>query len=92
MSLFDRRSPLAAVAARQVKAWVAEILWLDDETVVTVAQLACREEGCPPVETSIGVLLPGRSQRASIHKPVHEVTRADVEQALQGLDCAHRHS
>lgn len=47
-------------------------LSLPDEVSVTVSQLACREPGCPPVETVIAVLGPG-GRRWTIHRPIAEV-------------------
>ncbi|MBC3191844.1 hypothetical protein H7X46_12300 [Pseudonocardia sp. C8] len=55
---------------------VRTTLELPDEAAVTVSQLACREPGCPPVETVIAVLGPD-GRRWTIHRPL-----ADVDDAL----------
>ena len=39
--------------AGEVKAWVVRHLELSEEDLVTVAELACVEPDCPPVETVV---------------------------------------
>ena len=47
-----------------------------------VTELACSEPGCPPVETVIALLAPGRQDQVKIHKGLADVTSADVEALL----------
>ncbi len=48
---------------------------------VTVTELACLEEGCPPVETAIGVLRPDAPQlQCKLHKPMDAVDAGDLAQ------------
>jgi hypothetical protein len=75
--LFDRRraSPHAAL----VKDWVAERFALTPEDVVSIAELACRDGGCPDVETVVTILrAAGGSERWRIAKPLEAVARQDV--------------
>jgi hypothetical protein len=67
------------VQLAQVRAWASELLFPGHDAPVMVTQLACREPGCPPVETIIGLLERGRTtQHYRLHKAVAAVTRADV--------------
>jgi hypothetical protein len=64
---------------RQIKAWTRELHALDETVVVSVTELACREDGCPDIETVIGIMRPGAPvEMMRIHKPVAEVTAEDV--------------
>ena len=65
-----------------MKEWVRAVLDLSPSTTVVVSELACREEGCPPVETVIGVLDDGEQRRWTLHKTVVEITETDVRRAL----------
>lgn len=66
-----------------IKAWVRQQLQLDDDAVVVVAELACHEPGCPPVETVISILGHGEPN-LSVHlsQPLDEVTGPDVAAAF----------
>ncbi|MBM3770306.1 MAG: hypothetical protein FJW27_03290 [Acidimicrobiia bacterium] len=62
-----------------VKAWVGELFGLSDGATILVTELACKEPGCPPLETVIAVLDGAGGQwKRSLHKAVSEVTREDV--------------
>lgn len=64
---------------RQIKAWVREFRRLDDAVIVSITELACREEGCPDVETVIGIMRPGEKiETIRVHKPIAEVVRDDI--------------
>lgn len=70
-----------AVAA--LKTETRRLLDLGDEVAVSVAELTCRDEGCPDIETVIGILVAGSPPRiAKVHKPIPEVTTADLAAAL----------
>lgn len=65
---------------RQIKAWVREFHQLGDDVTVSITELACRDEGCPEIETVIGIIRPGTAIRTiRIHKPLAEVVREDLE-------------
>ena len=87
MSLRDwlrggRRRPESEAIAR-VKAWAVAILGGSAETTVAVNEIVCLDPGCPGTETVILVMQPGRKTRAAkVGKPVDEVTKEDVAQAL----------
>ncbi len=86
MTLF--RNPLAPKTNRlqaksaEIKDWVREFMDLPDDTTLTVAELACRDEGCPDIETVIGILEPGKpATTIRIHAPMADVKRAEVADA-----------
>ena len=67
----------------RIKTWVEEIGGIEVAAVIAVSELACREPGCPDLETVIGIFrlkAPTRSFR--IPKPLAAVTREDVERAV----------
>ncbi len=76
-NMFARRT--APGRAGEVKAWVAKHLDLSEEDLVTVAELACVEPGCPPVETVVTVHgADGQRRSWHIHRPLAEVDEAHV--------------
>lgn len=71
--------------AAQIKDWTRACLGLVDDVIVSVNQIACREPGCPDVETVIGVLRQGQAVlTAKIARPIADVTEHDVGLALSG--------
>ncbi|WP_102959098.1 nitrate reductase [Mangrovicella endophytica] len=83
MNHFD--NPLAPLSrklpekTRQLKAWVRALYNLDDRVVISVAELACRDVGCPDVETVIGIMRPAERVRTiRIHKSVEDIGFDDV--------------
>lgn len=67
----------------ELKAWVRELMRVDDTALLLVNELACEDPGCPDLETSIVLSLAPREYLTfSIPKPAAEVTRADLVQAL----------
>ncbi len=86
MSKFN--NPLAPKLGRlntkssEIKRWVRELMNVSEDIPITVAELACRDEGCPDTETVIGLLEPGKPiVTIRIHTTVAEVTRPDVAKA-----------
>ena len=58
MDIFSSRSSRSSERSYEIKAQVTTALRLDEEATVMVSELACMEEGCPPVETVIAVFRP----------------------------------
>ena len=80
-NLFTRRT--APGRAGAVKGWVTECLSLTEADLVSVAELACHEPGCPPVETVVTVHeSDGQRRQWHVHKSLSEVEKADVVTAL----------
>ena len=64
---------------RRIKRALHEALQLSDEATVTVAQLACLEEDCAPLETVIGLLRPGVPQlQYKVHKETNALDAEDL--------------
>ncbi|MGQ2906236.1 MAG: nitrate reductase [Neoaquamicrobium sediminum] len=64
---------------RQIKAWVRDLYCLNDDVVVALSEIACRDEGCPDVETVIGIMRPGQKiESLRVHKALADVEHADL--------------
>jgi hypothetical protein len=62
------------------------ILDVDDDTVVSVSEHDCSGSGCCGSRTFVLILRPGHpTQAITIEKPILQVTRADLAQALAPL-------
>ena len=81
MDIFSSRSPRSSERTNEIKAQVATALNLDEEATVMVSELACMEEGCPPVETVIAVFRPAMGKlQFRLHRPIAEITAHDIEE------------
>jgi hypothetical protein len=81
MNLFSYRSSHSSERSNEIKAQVSAALGLDDEATVMVSELACMEEGCPPVETIIVVFRPAMDKlQFRLHRPISEITAHDIEE------------
>lgn len=81
MDLFSSRGPRSSERANEIKAQIAAELGLDEETIVIVSELACMEEGCPPVETVIAVFRPAMEKlQFRLHCSMTEITAHDIQQ------------
>ena len=72
--------PPAHLAA--MKRWTREILGLTEEDVVTITELACRDPGCPLMETVIAVFAEGVTMRWKFSRPGSAVSKALLKQTL----------
>jgi len=71
-----------AAVAERIKAWARELFAVPADASVRVAQLACREPGCPPLETVVLVsVADAPTVHHKFHKPAADVTRADLQGA-----------
>ncbi len=69
---------------RQVKETLRAALSLPDGATVTVTELACREEGCPPIETVVALLRPdGPPLQHKLHKTTDAVDAEDLVQVCK---------
>lgn len=77
--LFDRTRP-DGDAIRRVKTMIANNFELPETTLLSVAELRCHEQGCPPVETVITArAADGGVNDWRIAKPVSDIDIADIE-------------
>lgn len=75
----------------EIKRWVREVLGLPDDTLITVAELACSDAGCPDPETVIGVFHTGPPTRTlRIHAAMNDVFGDYIEQLCQPTELAMR--
>ena len=80
MDIFSSRGSRDSGRANEIKAQVALALDLDEEATVMVSELACMEEGCPPIETVIAVFRPAMQKlQFRLHRPIAEITTHDIE-------------
>jgi hypothetical protein len=75
-------SPERKVRQQDIKQWGRELLGAEDDDVVMVTELRCSEPGCPPLETIIALLGAHQRRQVKVHKPLLEVTREDIELAI----------
>ena len=85
--LFQKRDDAGrADAIRRLKRWVSAFAGAGEGDAIMVTELQCAEPGCPPVETVLAFLRPGQQPlRWKVHKPLLEVTEADVRDAVAGV-------
>ena len=77
------RSSRLMAKSTEIKAWVRALMDLPDGTPVSVVELACRDEGCPDIETVIGILEEGKPIRTlRVHAAMAEATRDAVAEAI----------
>jgi len=66
---------------RRIKEWTREVLKLEPDVAVSVTELACRDEGCPDVETVVGVMRPGKPiETMRIHLPISDISKDDLNE------------
>ena len=71
----------------RLSAATREQLKLSDEAVVSVTELACREPGCPDVETIVAVLIAGKKPRTvRFHKRIPEIDLSELATALREVE------
>ena len=82
--LFDpKNSPNRSRNIGDIKRWAAVALDIEEGVSLLVTELQCSEPGCPPIETVIALLRPGkRTEQFKIHRPIAEITQAEVTAAL----------
>ena len=85
MGLFDSSASnkISPAQRQQLKNWVYQALSLDEAIPISISQLTCTEEGCPPLETVIAVMTQP-PQTYKLHQPAAEICEEDVVQALKG--------
>ena len=64
---------------RKIKGALKEALSLPVSATISITELACFEEGCPPVETVVALLQAGsRPLQHKFHKPAGEFKASDL--------------
>jgi len=87
--LFFRRGrseEAAPDAARELAARARTLLGVDEETTISITEIACGDPACGGAETVILVMRPGRkTEAAKLLKPLASVEDEDLREALQPL-------
>lgn len=65
-----------------IKRWTRECLGLEDDDVVLVQELNCRDPGCPMVETVVAVIAENCTMRWRFERPGFAVSQTMLKQAL----------
>lgn len=77
-------TPPDPARVRQVKEWVRQAFSLDDTVVVIAAEVACTEDGCPPIETVIGIMAEEGRVEHRLHLRIADITPAHLWQLAAG--------
>jgi hypothetical protein len=81
VDIFSSRNPRSSQRANEIKAQINAELNLGEEATVMVSELACMEEGCPPVETVIAIFRPTMEKlQFRMHRPMAEITAHDIHE------------
>lgn len=83
INLFSQKPARDPDAVLRIKQWAIDLLGLGSDVAVTVMELSCTEEGCPDVETVVGILEPGCQRKFKVFKPLAEVLRDDLKKVIQ---------
>jgi hypothetical protein len=78
MDLFRAKPPVDITRREQMKELIREHFGLNEDCTVTLVELRCTEEGCPPLETVIGILSAEGQRQYKIHKSLNELEEADI--------------
>lgn len=84
--LGSRLDPIPPDVTSRLRGWVAAVLDLQDDEVVRVSQLACRDSACAPTETVLAVLRPGAPISRVLPMPATQVCAADILAAFHDDD------
>ena len=64
---------------RKIKGTLEKALSLPDSATISITELACSEEGCPPIETVVALLQAGSNPlQHKFNKPAGEFKSADL--------------
>lgn len=82
----SRPDPLAPDVTDRLRGWVRAVLDLHPDEMVTVTQLACRDNGCAPLETVLSVLRPGAPLSRTVPLPATQICIGDVLAAFVAMN------
>jgi hypothetical protein len=76
-----------AEALQRIRAWTTTALPSADpppgDPVISIAEVACAEPGCPPRETSILVMWPSApAWKLRVHKAMPDIEEGDIRDAI----------
>ena len=90
MISFGAAKPAGAGAlSEKIKGWASAMLPAQyADATLMVAELECKEPGCPPVETVISIMDKASPQKVKVLLPMAKVGEGDVKYALDKLAAA----
>ena len=86
MDFFTPRKEISAERTALLKQAVRSRFNSPDDATITLIELRCTEEGCPPLETVIAILSETGSRQFKIQKALSELTAADIAELPEHLD------
>lgn len=82
---FAPRANKLVAKSSEIKSWVRQLVALPEDTPVSVVELACRDDGCPDIETVIGILEAGKPIRTiRVHMAMAEMTYEAIADVVRG--------
>lgn len=83
MDFFETKPRPARGQSARIKQWMTDYGTVPESATIMVTELACREPGCPPLETVVAVLEGGHQWKTTLHKAIDEVSEEDVRAIAQ---------
>ena len=78
--MFNKKKPNVELI-RKLKIQISKKYQLPESTIISVAELACHEPGCPPIETIITARAEdGSMQNWRVGKSIDEIEESDLNQ------------
>ena len=78
--MFNKKKPNVELI-RKLKIQISEKYKLPESTIISVAELACHEPGCPPIETVFTARAEdGSMQNWKIGKSIDKIEQSNINQ------------
>ena len=78
--MFNKKKPNVELI-RKLKIQISKKYQLPESTIISVAELACHEPGCPPIETIITARAEnGSMQNWRVGKSIDKIEESDLSQ------------
>ena len=78
--MFNKKKPNVELT-RKLKIQISKKYQLPESTIISIAELACHEPGCPPIETIITARAEnGSMQNWRIGKSIDKIEESDLSQ------------
>ena len=78
--MFNKKKPNVELI-RKLKIQISKKYQLPESTIISIAELACHEPGCPPIETIITSRAEdGSMQNWKIGKSIDKIEESDINQ------------
>ena len=79
MDFLSSRPARSSWRTGEIRTQIGVELELDENATVMVTELACAEEGCPPIETAIAVFRPDMEKlHLRLHRPIADITAQEI--------------